>query len=90
MWRDPLVLYQLSATILSVCALLDTDISEHQSRRSIPIRLRPIHLDNYEAALGFDRRSVKEFSDLDLQAQAEFIYGSPGGRTPLGERYKRH
>jgi len=42
-------------------------------------RLRPIHIVDYEAAIGLHRRASESFSDLDLQTQSHLIYGSSGG-----------
>ena len=47
-------------------------------RYMTPNRLRPISISDYEAAIGLQRRSSEDFSNLDLQTQSELIYGSPG------------
>lgn len=41
--------------------------------------LRPINVDEYEIAIGLQRRDSEDFSDLSPQTQAELIYGSPAG-----------
>lgn len=57
---------------------------ETEHHRSVPSnRLRPISITNYEAAIGLQRRSSEDFSDLDLQAQSELIHGSPGDNGQL-------
>lgn len=52
--------------------------------QSVPSkRLRPISINDYEASIGLQRRSSKDFSDLDLQTQSELIYRSAGGGGQL-------
>ena len=46
-----------------------------------PRQLRPIHLRNYEASFGLQRRSTEQFSSLDPQTQSQLIYGSPLGNS---------
>ncbi len=69
-------------TAFSTAYTLSHPETEHH--RSVPLnRLRPISITNYEAAIGLQRRSSEDFSDLDLQAQSELIYGSPGDNGQL-------
>ena len=46
-----------------------------------PQILRPLNIFDFEAAQGLQRRSTEDFSHLDLQAQSQLIYGSPGGKS---------
>lgn len=46
----------------------------------VPRQLQPIHIRNYEASFGLQRRSSEQFSSLDLQTQSQLIYGSPLGK----------
>ena len=59
-------------------ALIPTCLALGPPEQSHPIRLRPIHIDDYEAAIGIHRRSSEEFSNLNLETQSELIHGSPG------------
>ncbi|KAL8680964.1 MAG: hypothetical protein Q9186_002864 [Xanthomendoza sp. 1 TL-2023] len=43
-----------------------------------PLTLHPIHLRDYEDALGLRRRAQEDFSDLDPGSQSQLIYGRPG------------
>lgn len=45
--------------------------------------LRPINVDEYEIAIGLQRRDSEDFSDLSPQTQAELIYGSPAENGQL-------
>lgn len=45
--------------------------------------MRPIHINDYEAATGLRRRASEDFSDLDLQTQSQLIYGSAGGKSKI-------
>lgn len=71
--------------ILAVAELAFASLSPaHVYHRSLPVnRLRPIHIIDYEAAVGLQRRAPEDFSDLNLQTQSEIIYGSPGGTISL-------
>ena len=42
------------------------------------VRLQPIKIADFENAVGLQRRSAEEFSDLDLKTQSQLIYGRPG------------
>ncbi|KAL9039897.1 MAG: hypothetical protein Q9180_002252 [Flavoplaca navasiana] len=42
------------------------------------INLHPIHLRDYESAIGLHRRAEDDFSQLDLRSQEQLIYGRPG------------
>ena len=42
--------------------------------------LKPINIDDFEAATGVYRRAAEDFSRLDLETQAQLIYGRPGGK----------
>ena len=44
-----------------------------------PLVLKSINIFDFESAQGLQRRSTEDFSHLDLQAQSQLIYGSPGG-----------
>ena len=44
-----------------------------------PLKLRSIHVADFESAFGIQRRAAEEFSSLDLQTQEQLIYGRPGG-----------
>lgn len=41
--------------------------------------LKPINVLDFEAAAGVQRRAAEHFSNLDLNAQAQLVYGRPGG-----------
>lgn len=45
--------------------------------------LKPININDFEAATGVQRRAAEDFSHLDLSTQAQLIYGRPGGKPPL-------
>jgi len=79
MFRHTFTLSDLLVVLWSVCAASATVTGEPRNLQSTSTRLRPIHINQYEAAMGLRRRSTEDFSDLNLQAQSEFIYGSPGG-----------
>lgn len=49
-------------------------------RAADPAVLHPINLRSYEAAMGLQRRSGEDFTDLDLSTQSQLIYGRPGGK----------
>ncbi|KAL8832721.1 MAG: hypothetical protein Q9170_004765 [Blastenia crenularia] len=40
--------------------------------------LKPININDFEAATGVQRRAVEDFGHLDLSTQAQLIYGRPG------------
>ncbi|KAL8897321.1 MAG: hypothetical protein Q9207_007269 [Kuettlingeria erythrocarpa] len=40
--------------------------------------LKPININDFEAATGVQRRAAEDFSHLDLSTQAQLIYGRPG------------
>lgn len=65
-------------------ALLSTlpifGLANPEPAHAAPLTLRPISINQFEAATGIHRRSAQDFSHLDLQAQAQLIYGSPGGK----------
>lgn len=65
--------------LIAVFSFYASSHSKPQIPRHItPKNLRPIRISNCEAAIGLQRRSSEEFSNLDLQTQSELIYGSPG------------
>ncbi|KAL8984679.1 MAG: hypothetical protein Q9177_004634 [Variospora cf. flavescens] len=41
--------------------------------------LKPINVLDFEAATGVQRRAAEDFSNLDLNTQAQLVYGRPGG-----------
>lgn len=82
MYRSFLTLCSLLAISLPVCTPFPS-AGKSQNADSAPIKLRPISVNDYEAAIGLHRRDEEDFSDLDLKEQSEFIYGSPGGRSPV-------
>ena len=73
--------------ISSICCLLGIVLSTFvfpincgsERRDASPTELRPIHITDYEAAMGLHRREADSFSSLNLQTQSELVYGSPGG-----------
>ena len=77
-------IWQRSFRILSLLLLV---LSAHAIRSSSPVVtgslghtvLRPINVNEYEIAIGLQRRDSESFSDLSPQTQAELIYGSPAG-----------
>ena len=49
--------------------------------------LKPININDFEAATGVQRRAAVDFSRLDPSTQAQLIYGRPGSKycyTALG------
>lgn len=79
--------WALPNCLILLIAVLSSDASSHSKPHNFryvsPKRLRPISIGNYEAAIGLQRRSSEDFSNLDLQAQSELIYGSPGNDGQL-------
>ncbi|KAL8687755.1 MAG: hypothetical protein Q9224_005059, partial [Gallowayella concinna] len=45
--------------------------------------LKPININDFEAATGVHRRAAEDFSHLDLSTQAQLIYGRPGNDGQL-------
>ena len=64
---------------IALLALISTTLAFEDSKKGQSTKLRPININDYEAAMGLQRRSAEEFSNLNPQAQSELIYGSPGG-----------
>ncbi|KAK0508611.1 hypothetical protein JMJ35_008887 [Cladonia borealis] len=81
-------IWQRSFRILSLLLLV---LSAHAIRSSSPVVtgslghtvLRPINVNEYEIAIGLQRRGSEKFSDLSPQTQAELIYGSPADNGQL-------
>lgn len=49
--------------------------------------LKPININDFEAATGLQRRAAEDFSRLDLDTQAQLIYGRPEGK-PLHKLHR--
>ncbi|KAI4263395.1 MAG: hypothetical protein L6R42_001455 [Xanthoria sp. 1 TBL-2021] len=45
--------------------------------------MKPININDFEAATGIHRRAAEDFSHLDLNTQAQLIYGRPGNDGQL-------
>lgn len=45
--------------------------------------LKPININDFEAATGIQRRAAEDFSHLNLSTQAQLIYGRPGNNGQL-------
>lgn len=73
-WKYP-ALWVVSALVPAITASPSAEADP-----AAPLALTPIHLHNYEEAFGLRRRSVQDFSHLDLQTQSELIYGRPLGQ----------
>ena len=77
-------IWQRSFRLLSLLLLV---LSAHAIRSSSTVVtgslghtvLRPIDVNDYESAIGLQRRASEDFTDLSPQTQAELIYGSPAG-----------
>ena len=77
-------IWQISSRFLSLLLLV---VSAHAIQSSSPAVteslgptvLRPINVNDYEIAIGLQRRDSEDFTNLSPQTQAELIYGSPAG-----------
>lgn len=85
MRRFSLNIYCLLAAVFCPLAFAAGGINERGNGQVT--RLRPIHIADYEAAMGLQRRESERFSGLSPQTQSELIYGTPGGmqNEPLGD-----
>ncbi|KAL2038814.1 hypothetical protein N7G274_008572 [Stereocaulon virgatum] len=81
-------MYQHLFTLFSILASTSTiraveNVTPSSSQSTGPTVLRPIHIANYDAALGLHPRAPEDFSHLNLQTQSQMIYGSPGNNGQL-------
>ena len=67
----------VASSMLAICWTYPTT---QKAQPQNATKLRPIVVNDHEAALGLPRRKSENFADLDLQTQSRLIYGSPGGR----------
>lgn len=73
--------------LLSVATTLLLGVSHAESfakvapRADEPSILHPIHLRDYESAMGLHRRGEVAVTDLDPSTKAHMFYGTPGGMS---------
>ena len=70
--------FSVSVAVLAVVHLIALEVIAQG--HPAPRQLHPIHVRQYEASFGLQRRATEQFSSLDPQIQSQLIFGSPLGK----------
>ena len=73
----------MKGSFLSCLALISLGHSVLAAPTGEPVKFRPVGINDYEAAVGLERRDDKQFADLDLQTQSQLVYGSAGSKSKI-------
>ena len=69
------------ATVISLFPFFGLSAAPHEIVvGTTATALKPININDFEAATGIHRRATKDFSHLDPNTQAQLIYGLPGSQ----------
>ncbi|KAI4226097.1 MAG: hypothetical protein LQ349_006940 [Xanthoria aureola] len=72
------------ATVISLFPFFGLSAAPHEIVvGTTATALKPININDFEAATGIHRRATKDFSHLDPNTQAQLIYGLPGNDGQL-------